>query len=137
MVRGVTDGTPGKAPWAARHAEWFACGIIDPRKLEGYLLSHSHRQGKHKARLWRSVFGFEQGDGSLLERLIRTQVEQADPVERPGGKVRRWELVIPRFRGPNANVGPVLTAWALAPGKDSPHLTTAYPLVGTGGRMGP
>jgi len=118
-------------------SDWFASGTVDGGKLENYLLSPSHPRGKHKARLWYSVFGFGQGDGPVLERLIRAQVAQAEPVERTGGKVRRWELVIPRFRGPNANVGPVLTAWALAPGKDRPHLTTAYPLVGSGGRMGP
>jgi hypothetical protein len=125
-------------PPAVPRSEWFASGTVDRGKLENYLLSPSHPRGKHKARLWYSVFGFgQEDDGSLLERLIRTQVAQAEPVERPGGKVRRWELVIPRFRGPNANVGPVLTAWALAPGKDRPHLTTAYPLAGSGGRMGP
>jgi hypothetical protein len=45
--------------------------------------------------------------------------------------IRRWELVIPSFRGPNVNVGPVLTAWALDPdvGEASPHLVTASPLV--------
>jgi hypothetical protein len=41
------------------------------------------------------------------------------------------QLVIPSFRGPNGNVGPVLTAWALDPdvGEASPHLVTAFPLV--------
>jgi hypothetical protein len=127
----VNDG-----PLAEPRPEWFTAGTIERRKLENYLLSPHHPQGKHKARLWRSVFGFERDDGPLLERLLRIQIVQAEPVERSGGKVRRWELVIPRFRGPNANVGPVLTAWALAPGKDRPHLTTAYPLVGSEGRMG-
>jgi hypothetical protein len=45
--------------------------------------------------------------------------------------IRRWELVIPSFRGPNGNVGPVLTAWALDPdvGQASPHLVNAFPLL--------
>jgi hypothetical protein len=111
--------------------EWFVSGTIDTNKLDGYLLSSHHPRGKHKARLWGSVFGFEWSDGELLESAIRTQLSQAEPTEKLGGQVRRWELVIPRFRGPNGNEGPVLTAWAHAPGKDSPHLTTAYPIVGT------
>jgi hypothetical protein len=37
--------------------------------------------------------------------------------------------VIPRFRGPNGNEHPVLTAWALEPGADHPHLTTAFPEI--------
>jgi hypothetical protein len=82
------------------------------------------------------LFGIGEGDAELLERLIREQLPQADPRERepvtkggdPPTTFRRWELVIPRFRGPNGNVSPVPTAWALDPDRDIPHLTTALPL---------
>lgn len=118
-------------------AEWFAGGIIERRKLEEYLLSPTHLDGRNKLRLWRGVFGISEGDGGLLERLLREQLDRVVPVERkpvttreyPPRTVRRWELVIPRFRGPNGNEGPVLTAWALDPGGNRPHLTTARPLV--------
>lgn len=120
-VRRLSHGPPP--------VEWFASGIIARAKLDGYLLSTSHPQGRHKARLWHSVFGLTRGDGYILEKLIREQVHQAKPIEKKPTKVRRWELVIPRFRGPNDREGPVLTAWALEPGKDRPHLTTAYPLL--------
>jgi len=117
-------------------AEWFAGGTIERRKLGEYLLSPTHPDGKNKLRLWRSVFGIEEGDAELLERLIREHLPQAVPQERepvkrrenPPRTFRRWELVIPRFRAPNGNVGPVLTAWALDPDRDLPHLTTARPL---------
>lgn len=116
--------------------EWFAGGLIDrERKLNGYLLSPTHPDGRNKLRLWRSVFGIGEGDADLLERLIREQLEEAVPEEKEGKGlpevIRKWELVIPHFRGPNGNVGPVLTAWALDPdvGEDSPHLVTAFPLV--------
>lgn len=108
-------------------ASWFASGEIASRKLDGYLLSPTHPTGKHKARLWRSVFGICQNDGDLLKSLLRGQLDQAAPVEKPGGKTQRWELVIPRFRGPNNTTAPVLTAWALEDGRSRPHLTTAYP----------
>ena len=118
--------------------EWFVEGIIDrERKLSGYLLSSIHPDGRNKLRLWRSVFGIDEGDAELLERLIREQLEQATPEERlpkkvmdPDGTVRQWELIIPRFRGPNGNEGPVKTGWALDPSNDRPHLSTAYPVVG-------
>ena len=58
--------------------EWFAGGIIDrERKLNGYLLSPSHPDGRNKLRLWHSVFGIGEGDAELLERLIREQLVQA------------------------------------------------------------
>jgi hypothetical protein len=120
--------------------EWFAEGIIDrERKLSGYLLSSTHPEGKNKLRLLRSVFGLDEGDAELLERLIREQLEQAEPKEQasktlPEGSsevIRKWELMIPRFRGPNDNTGPVLTARALDPeiGQASPHLVTPFPLL--------
>lgn len=117
--------------------EWFVGGIIEGRKLEEYLLSPTHPDGRNKLRLWRSVFGIGEGDAELLEHLLREQLPQAEPEERepvttweePPRIVRRWELVIPRFRGPNGNERPVLTAWALDSGRDRPHLTTARPLV--------
>lgn len=118
--------------------EWFAAGIIDQRKFTEYLLCPTHPDGKNKLRIWRSVFGVGERDGELLERLIREQLHQATPVERepvtdpddPGRVFLRWQLDIPRFKGPNNNVGPVLTAWALEPERDRPHLTNAYPIIG-------
>jgi hypothetical protein len=116
--------------------ELFVDGVIDKRKLSEFLLSPIHPVGKHKLRLWHSVFGVGEDEEELLERLIRGQLVQATPIERspklvanPKRIVREWELVIPRFRGPNGNVGPVITGWALDPLNDLPHLSTAYPLL--------
>jgi hypothetical protein len=101
--------SPGQPP-----VEWFAEGIIDrERKLSGYLLSSTHPDGRNKLRLWHSIFGIDEGDAELLERLIREQLEQATPQERlpkkvmdPDRTMRQWELLIPpRFRGPNSNDG--------------------------------
>jgi hypothetical protein len=118
--------------------EWFAGGIIDrKRKLNGYLLSSTYPDGRNKLRLWHSVFGIGEGDAELLERLIREQLFQATPEERapkkvmePDRTVRQWELLIPRFRGPNGNEGPVRTGWPLDSSNDRPHLSTAYSVVG-------
>ena len=129
-----------RGPPSSPPVEWFANGIIDrERKLSSYLLSPTHPRGCHKARLWHSVFGVGEGDAELLERLIREQLfgagvspEEREPVttrEDPPRLVPRWEIVIPNFVGPNGSSGPVLTAWALEPGANRPHLTNAYPLV--------
>jgi hypothetical protein len=65
--------------------EWFAEGIIDrERKLSGYLLSSTHPDGRNKLRLWRSIFGIDEGDAELLERLLREQLVQAQPKEQEG-----------------------------------------------------
>lgn len=121
---------------AAFPTEWFIGGAISEQKLEEYLLSPTHRIGKHKLRLWQSVFDLGEDDAELLEHLIREQLMQATPVERspkvvdnPKRIVREWELLIPRFLGPNGNEAPVITGWAFDPLNDLPHLSTAYPLL--------
>lgn len=127
------DASAPKTPTAG----WFANGIIEERKLKEYLLSPTHPDGRNKLNLWRGVFGIGEGDAELLERLLRKHLPQAKPEERepvttrenPPVTIRRWELVILRFRGPNGKEGPILTAWALDPNRDLPHLTTARPLV--------
>ena len=58
--------------------EWFANGIIEIRKLEEYLLSPRHSDGKNKLRLWQGVFGIGEGNAELLEHLLRDQLLQAE-----------------------------------------------------------
>jgi hypothetical protein len=117
--------------------EWFVSGYVDRGKLDEYLLSADHPVGRYKFRLWRSVFGFEERQRELLERLIREQLPQAEKVterepvldrEYPNVYYRRFEIVIPEFAGPNGNVAPVATGWASDPAADRPHLTNAYPV---------
>ncbi len=110
-------------------ADWFAGGIIDRRKFDEYLLSPDHRQGRHKQRLWQSVFGIGPGEGELLEQLIRDHVRRGVVVEKPPRvDSRRFEVKISNFEGP-AGAGPVLTAWAAEHGAQRPHLVTAFPIV--------
>lgn len=80
------------------------------------------------------TFDINEGNAELLERLIREQLVQATPMEQPPKVVgnprrivREWELLIPRFRGPNGNEGPVITGWALDPLNERPYLSAAYP----------
>jgi hypothetical protein len=114
---------------------WFRSGAISVSKLEHYTLSPLHPTGQHKAKLWRSVFGLGPGQRLLLARLIFEQLTQVKAIEEreprvheedPSRLTRRFTLDIPRFKGPNGNVAPVRTNWALDPDKDEPHLATAF-----------
>ncbi len=108
--------------------EWFRRGSIDSRKFSEYLFVVGHPFNRGKAEGWRRVFGLGTGDEELAARLIREQLERAPIEERPVRRgYRRWELVIPDFEGPNGNAAPLLTAWALDPDKNRPHMSTAYP----------
>jgi hypothetical protein len=116
--------------------EWFRAGTIEPSKLRDYALSPLHPRGQHKARMWRSVFGVKRGDEELLASLIREQLVQVQRIkeldarehsEDPSEQTRLFRLDILQFRGPNGNVARVRTIWGLAPGNETPHLSSAFP----------
>ena len=114
-------------------ADWFASGTIDMRKFDEYLLCPTHADGCGKLVKWRGAFGIGEGDGQLLERLIREQVLRAEIREDlpepyppdPERFMRSFTLVIRDFQGPNGRIANVETAWALEPDKDAPHPVTA------------
>ncbi len=125
---GSGDGPLGPGDPGGPNHEWFREGTIEPRKFERYLFDPHHRDNEGKAEGWRKVFGLGSGDAEAADRLIREQLDQAEIVEQePRGRYRRWELLVPDCEGPNGNVAPLLTAWALDPDKDRPHLSTAFP----------
>jgi hypothetical protein len=114
--------------------DWFLSGTIDVSKLDSYTLSLLHPKGRTQARVWRSVFGLERGDGHLLASLIKEQLVQVEEIkerkpktftEDPSKQARRFTLDVSQFRGPNGNVARVRTNWALDPDKERPHLSTA------------
>jgi uncharacterized protein DUF6883 len=124
-------------------ADWFASGTIDMRKFDEYLLCPTHPEGKGKLEKWRGAFGICEGDGQLLEQLIREQVLRAEIIEDslepyppdPERFMRSFTVVIRDFRGPNGRIANVETAWALDPDEDAPHLVTAYPKWVSGERQ--
>lgn len=113
-------------------AEWFAIGSMDLRKFDGYLLDPEHPDGKHKLRLWRSVFGIGEGEGWLLERLIREQIARGVVTEKPPRTdLRRFEVLIEDFET-EKSTGPMITAWVSEYGdwqRITPRFITAYPVV--------
>lgn len=128
----------GKAPHGPEKPglDFFLSGTIDPQKLANYTLSPLHPSGQHKARLWKSVFGWTREDAALLADYLMAMLAQVEHIEErevkahdedPSRLTRRWRLDIPRFEGLNGNVARVRTEWALDPDKDRPHLSTAYP----------
>jgi hypothetical protein len=124
-------------------ADWFASGTIDMRKFDEYLLCSTHPEGQGKLEKWQGAFGIGEGDGQLLERLIREQVMRAEIRENalepyppdPERFMRSFTLVVRDFQGPDGRTANVETAWALEPDKDAPHLVTAYPKWAPGERQ--
>lgn len=118
------------------NALWFQEATFDREgKFDNFLLSPDHPIGNRKFRWLHGTYGFNTDDGEVFERLIREQLERTAGItkktptpDRDDSTIlyRRWEIVIPDFRGPNGNAASLLTAWALAPWRDRPHFTNAY-----------
>lgn len=96
-------------------------------KLEGYALNQTHEpDGKHKARVFKSAFGFDQSNWELLKQRI---LDELPYHEAKLNQTSRWgdeydvDLVI---EGPNGNSAEVRTKWLLKSGAAVPSLITVY-----------
>jgi hypothetical protein len=105
-----------------------AWGILE--KLVSYSLDRDHRDGGHKARVFRAVLGITATDVDYLayalrEGLVNTPVRRVRANSRHGVVCGVWITV----RGLGARVdrtAVVRTAWEIRHEDDAPRLVTAY-----------
>lgn len=99
---------------------------IDPRKLYGYLLSPTHRDGRSKAQFF-AALGYIADEWLTLEADLRiqhvTQPAKAGPV-RPYGQIYTIRAILV---GPNGQSANVRSVWLVRADSGTPHLVTAYP----------
>ena len=95
-------------------------------KLEDYSLNPSHRDGRHKARVFASVLGITLANRQLLRDALARAAAVSDAAESRGDNgfgevfVLRFPLTTDR------NTATVLSVWILRHGEDFPRLTTCY-----------
>ena len=100
--------------------------IKERSKLYGYSLNPEHPVGKHKAKVFKSVLGFEQKDYRRLAAQIRAK---ASKYEATPGEIdkygRRFTIDMP-IKGTNGKTATVRTAWIVRTGETKPDLVSAY-----------
>jgi hypothetical protein len=96
------------------------------RKLEDYVLSALHREGRHKARVFESVLGVSLANQDVLKEAILRAAATSDEVEDRGdnGHGTVYSLRFPMRTAKGAAT--VVTAWIVLRGEDFPRLTTCY-----------
>ena len=95
-------------------------------KVEQYVLNSFHRDGKHKARVFKSVLGITLENRSVLADGIRQAAATSVEAELRGNS-GHGELYVLRFPLQTAfGAATVLTAWIIRNGEDFPRLTTCY-----------
>lgn len=94
------------------------------RKINGYTLNPQHVDGAHKARVFKSVLGYDASNSAGLVAQIRegVRIRRAIP-----GKITRYGVqfgVDVPVKGPRGSAT-VRTGWNYDLGSDIPRLTTA------------
>lgn len=100
---------------------------IPQAKITDYLLSFTHRDGRHKAAFF-TRFGFSADNWEIMEMALLQHAAENDVVsveDSPFGKryVIEGELNTPDGRNPDVRV-----VWFIALNDFAPYLVTAYPL---------
>ena len=98
---------------------------IEPKKL-AYSLNSQHEDGKHKAKVFEDVLGYNESNSADLEREVRTLLKVADKrfrEETQYGKKFEARMFI---TGPNGRTAPVLSGWIVEPGSTKFRMTSLY-----------
>jgi hypothetical protein len=101
--------------------------IVPGRKITHYLLSTTHRDGRHKAEFFRS-FGFKLEAWEELASALQNHARQYEVVEivpTPFGRNFVVEGVLP---SPDGRAPKVRAIWFIAKNAETATLATAYPL---------
>lgn len=99
--------------------------VIDERKILEYCLSPEHDEGKHKARLFRTLLGLTLDDAPRLIAALRKAAARGEAVRGAVDRFgQRW-LIDFETTGP-AGAVVVRSAWIVRTGEVLPRLVTCY-----------
>jgi filamentous hemagglutinin len=98
--------------------------VIPRSKLEDYALNPAYKEGQHKARLFKSILGFERADWQELEKIILNELPYNEALLVGEGQWGRKYLVALPIAGPNGNTATVETIWIIRPETDHPSFVT-------------
>lgn len=98
---------------------------IPPEKLVAYLLDPLHKEGQHKARVFKSALGFQQSNANELEKAILAELPyHAALLVSEGQWGAKYQVGLP-ITGPTGVSVEVLTIWIIRKNTDFPKFVTA------------
>ena len=98
--------------------------VIPQSKLEDYALNPASTEGRHKARLFKSILGFERADSQQLAKTILDALPYFEAVPAGRGSWGQKYLVALTIVGPNSNTAVVETIWIVRAETDYPSFVT-------------
>lgn len=99
--------------------------VIEPEKLQHYLLSSSHPIGRFKAEFFKSI-GFTNDSRDVLEVEIRALLGNDATIKEKTEYGQKYEIR-GTITGPTGQSAGIVTAWIILKGEEIPRFITAYP----------
>ena len=103
--------------------------VVDIAKIRDYCLNPLHAEGKHKARVFLKVLGFDKNDAEQLRQIILKAVLTAEAIEKePSEYGRRFvaDFQVSLSQESMSRTALVRTAWIIRIGEDFPRLATCF-----------
>lgn len=101
--------------------------VVDIAKIREYCLSVTHPRGKHKARVFQSVFGMTAADAEALRSALSQAARNAD-AEIGDTDLYGTRYIIDFDLERNARVGRIRSCWILLTGELAPRFVTCFVL---------
>jgi len=101
--------------------------VIPQRKVVGYLLSHSHRDGRSKAKFF-TQFGFSVEAWDELAQALRQHATDHEIVKAEQSPFGTRYVIDGHITAPDGRTPLVRSVWFIATGETIPQFATAYPL---------
>src|SRR5437879_3514399 len=98
--------------------------VIPRSKIEDYALNPAHSDGQHKARLFKSILGFERSDHERLAKTILDALPYYEAEDLGEGPYGKKFLVTLTIVGPNGQQAIVETIWIFRRETDFPSFVT-------------
>lgn len=100
---------------------------VSEAKVVGYLLSATHRDGKHKA-VFFNRFGFEAGRWELLRDALLKHAEENEVARTEDSPFGVRYVIEGTLQGLDRRTPLLRTVWFIGTDSIVPRLATAYPL---------
>lgn len=101
--------------------------VVPLEKLTGYLLSTTHRDGRHKAAFF-IRFGFATENWQLLERALRQHAATHNVAREEQSPFGIRYVIEGPIEAPDGRRPMLRTVWFIDTGEDIPRFVTAYPM---------
>jgi filamentous hemagglutinin len=99
---------------------------VDPAKLTTYALNRHHPRGRHKARIFEAILGYNlENYGSLLKEIETKALDSQAQLLHVDEHGHHYRVDID-IVGANGNQATVRTGWLIMPGQNNAVLTTLY-----------